>query len=247
MVPEIEFRIGKNTFLKSEMMQFDILATNEWERPVYFVSGGNEGALNLADYLQNDGYAYRLVPIRTPGRSYLTYGRIDTDILYDNLMNNFRYGRMNEPDVYLDYYNIRTLSVIKLRNNFTRLAGELLKEHKKDSAILALDKCMELMPREKVPYDIFVPPIAETYYECGQKDKANQIVNEHLDIINEDLVYYFSLNPELRQSIDYEIRLSLQLTQDYVQITRNAGETELLKRADELFTQYYQRYIPSAK
>jgi hypothetical protein len=243
IVPAIEFRIGKNTMLKSEMMQFDILATNQWERPVYFVSGGNEGALNLEDYFQNEGYAYRLVPIKTTGRNFLTYGRIDTDILYDNLMNTFRYGRMNEPDVYLDYYNIRTLSVIKLRNNFTQLARELLKEHKKDSAIMVLDKCMELMPNEKVPYDIFVPPIAETYYNCGQNEKANEIVNKHLDIINEELAYYFSLEQELRQSIDYEIRLSLQMAQDYVQITKDAEETELFERADEFFTIYYQRYI----
>jgi len=243
LVPNIEFRIGKNTMLKSEMMELDILATNGWERPIYFVTGGNEGALNLEDYFQNEGYAYRLVPIRTAGRSFLTYGRIDTDILYDNLMNKFRYGRMNEPDVYLDYYNIRTLSVIKLRNNFTRLANELLHEQKKDSAIMALDKCMELMPHEKVPYDIFVPPIAETYYDCDQKDKANDIITKHLDIINEDLVYYFSLKPELRQSVDYETRLSLQLAQDYVRITRNAEETEMQQRAEELFTLYYQRYI----
>lgn len=243
IVPEIEFRIGKNTMLKNEMMEFDILATSDWERPVYFVAGGNEGALNLEDYFQNDGYAYRLVPIKTPGRSFLTYGRIDTDILYDNMMNKFLYGRMEEPDVYLDYYNIRTLAVIKLRNNFTRLAEELLQEHKKDSAIAALDRCMQLMPGSKVPYDLFVPPIAEAYYKCGQNDKANEIVNEHLNIINEDLVYYFSLKPELRQSIDYEIRLSLQLAQDYIRITRNAEENELMERAEEFFTLYYQRYI----
>jgi len=229
--------------LKNEMMELDILATSDWERPVYFVSGGNEGALNLEDYFQNEGYAYRLVPIKTPGRSFLTYGRIDTDILYDNLMNKFHYGRMEEPDVYLDYYNIRTLAVIKLRNNFTRLAEALLQEHKKDSAITVLDRCMYLMPNSKLPYDLFVPPIAEAYYKCDQHDKANEIVKEHLAIINEDLVYYFSLSPELRQSVDYETRLSLQLAQDYIRITRTAEETELKEQAEEFFTLYYQRYI----
>jgi len=243
MVPYIDFRIGKNSMLKNEMMEFDILATSDWGRPVYFVAGGNEGALNLEDYFQNEGYAYRLVPIRTPGRSFLTYGRIDTDILYDNLLNKFRYGRMEEPDVYLDYYNIRTLSVIKLRNNFTRLAEELLMEHKKDSAIAVLDRCMQLMPNSKVPYDLFVPSIAEAYYQCDQHEKANKIVDDHLNIIYEHLTYYFSLNKELRESIDYEIRLALQLAQDYIRITRNAEETELNERVEGFFTLYYQRYI----
>jgi hypothetical protein len=246
IVPEIDIHVGKTTILKNEMMQLDILATNEWERPIYYVSGGAEGALDLEDYFQNDGYAYRLVPIRTPGRNFLSYGRIDTDILYDNLMNKFKYGRMEEPDVYLDYYNIRTFAVIKLRNNFTRLAEELIKENKLDSAVLVLDKCMELTPNSKVPFDLFVPPVAEGYYNCQQNQKANAIVTEHLNLISEELVYYFSLNPELRDGLDYEIRVALQLSQEYMQITDRAGETELNKQAEELFTLYYQRYIQSA-
>ena len=246
ILSNIDFHVGKNTMLKNEMMQLDILATNEWERPIYFVSGGAEGALDLEDYFQNDGYAYRFVPIRTPGRNFLTYGRIDTDILYDNLMNKFKYGRMEEPDVYLDYYNIRTFAVIKLRNNFTRLAEELIKENKIDSAVLVLDKCMELAPNYKVPFDLFVPPIAEGYYNCHQNQKANAIVTGHMKLISEELVYYFSLNAEFRESLDYEIRVALQLSQEYMQITSNAGETELNTQAEELFTLYYQRYLQSA-
>jgi hypothetical protein len=246
ILPEIDFRTGKNTMLKNEMMQLDILATNEWERPIYFVSGGAEGALQLEDYFQNEGYAYRFVPIRTSGRNFLTYGRIDTDLLYDNLMNKFKYGRMEEPDVYLDYYNIRTFAVIKLRNNFTRLAEELVKENKKDSAIQVLNRIMELAPNYKVPYDLFVPPIAEAYYNCQQNEKANEIIKEHLDLISEELVYYFSIKAELRDNLDYEIRVALQLSQEYVQITDRAGETELNQKAEEMFTLYYQRYLQSA-
>jgi len=246
ILPEIDFHIGKSTILKNEMMQLDILATNEWERPIYFVSGGAEGALQLEDYFQNEGYAYRFVPIRTSGRNFLTYGRIDTDILYDNLMNKFRYGRMEEPDVYLDFYHIRTIAVIKLRNNFTRLAEELLKENKKDSAVQVLDRIMELAPNAKIPYDLFVPPITEAYYNCGQKEKANDIVKEHLDLITEELVYYFSVDADLRQNLDYETRVALQLSQEYVQITDKTGETELNQKAEELFTLYYQRYLQSA-
>jgi hypothetical protein len=246
ILPYIDFHVGKNTMLKNEMMQLDILATNEWERPIYFVSGGAEGALALEDYFQNEGYAYRFVPIRTPDRNFLTYGRIDTDILYDNMMNKFKYGRMEEPDVYLDYYHIRTIAVIKLRNNFTRLAEELIKENKIDSAIQVLDKCMELTPNDKVPFDLFVPPVAEGYYNCHQNEKANKIVTEHLKLISEELVYYFSLKPELRETLDYEIRVALQLSQEYLQITKNAGETELNKQAEEMFNLYYQRYLQSA-
>jgi len=86
------------------------------------------------------------------------------------------------------------LSVVKLRNSFTRLANALISEGKSDSARLVLDRCVQLMPEEKVPYDVFVPAIAETYYTLGEDEKAGQIVRRHLEILTEDLVYYFSLN-----------------------------------------------------
>jgi hypothetical protein len=152
---------------------------------------------------------------------------------------------MEQPDVYLDYYNIRTFAVIKLRNNFTRLAEELIKENKKDSAILVLDRIMELAPNNKLPYDLFVPPIVEAYYNCGQKEKANTIAKEHLGLLTEELVYYFSLDQKLRQNLDYELRVALQLTQEYVQLTDKAGDTDLNQEAEELFTLYYQRYLQS--
>jgi hypothetical protein len=243
IVPSVDWTVARNTMMKSGMMLLDILATGDWNRPMYFVAGGNEGAINLEEYFQEEGFAYRFVPIKTTGRSFLTYGRIDTDILYDNLMKKFRYGRMEEPDVYLDYYNIRTLSVVKLRNTFTRLANALISEGKKDSARVVLDRCMQLMPEKKVPYDIFMPSIAETYYTLGETEKDNDIVKRHLELLTEDLVYYFSLEKQQRTALDYDIRLSLQFLQDYRTITAKVEQLDLNKEIDDVFTLYYQRYF----
>jgi len=243
IVPSIDWTISRNNLMKSAMMTLDILASGNWDRPIYFVAGGNEGSLNLEDYFQDEGFAYRLVPIKTSGRNFLTYGRIDTDILYDHLMNKFSYGRMAEPDVYLDFYNVRTLSVVKLRNSFTRLANALISEGKTDSARMVLDRCMHLMPEEKVPYDFFVPSVAEAYYRIKDNDKANQIIKRHVETLTEDLVYYFSLEKQERVALDYEIRLSLQFLQNYLGLASQAGQTELNKAIDEVFMVYSQRYM----
>jgi len=243
MLASLDFTLSGNNLMKSGMMQFDILSESDWERPIYFVAGGNEGALNLEQYFQMEGFAYRLVPISTPGRSFLTYGRIDTDILYDNVMNKFKYGRMGEPDVHLDYYNLRTLSVVKLRNIFTRLANALIEEGKMDSAKLVLDKCMEIMPHEQIPYDVFTPPVAEAYSMLGDTATARQIVKTHLDVLANDLIYYFSLKSEFQATLDYEIRIALQFLQDYRRMVSDAGLVDLFQEIDEVFTVYYQRYI----
>ena len=247
ILPEISWTISKSSILKNELMQLDILATTNWDRPIYFVAAGNEGAMNLEPYFQMDGLAYRLVPISTPGRNFMTYGRIDTDTLWNRMMNTFRYGRMEEPDVHLDYYNIRTLSVIKLRNKFHRLASELVAENKIDSAVVALDRCMELMPHPKVPYDAFVPPMARTYYRCDQREKGFEIMRRHVDIMLADLDYYYDLKQEYRETLDYEIRLSLQLLQEYNNIAMESGETEITQEINEQFNNYYQRYLQERK
>jgi hypothetical protein len=67
----------------------DILAHNNWERPIYFVTGYHDDALGLEEYFQYEGLAYRLVPIKSENRSWVDYGRIDPDILYNNIMNKF--------------------------------------------------------------------------------------------------------------------------------------------------------------
>ena len=242
VLSSINWTINKGSMLKNELMQLDILATSDWERPIYFVAGGNDGALKLEDYFQMEGLAYRLVPIATPGRNFMTWGRIDTDTLYDRLMNTFRYGRMEKEDVHMDYYNIRTLSVIKLRNKFTRLANQLVDEHKLDSAILVLDRCMELMPHPKIPYDAFVPSIANAYYRSEAREKASGVVRGHVDALLEDLEYFYDIDLEIRQTLDYEIRLSLQLLQEYNNITKD-NDTELNQEINESFNKYYQRYL----
>jgi hypothetical protein len=243
ILPQITWSIGGSSILKNELMQLDILATSDWDRPIYFVAAGNEGSMNLEPYLQMDGLAYRLVPISTPGRNFLNYGRIDIDTLWDRMMNTFQYGRMEQPDVYLDYYNIRTLSVIKLRNKFKRLAEGLIAEHRIDSAVTALDRCMELMPDPKVPYDAFVPPLSRAYYQCDQREKGFDILRHHVDLIEADLAYYYDLKREYRQTLDFEIRVSLQLLQEYLNIARQFGEEEIISEINEQFNSYYQRYL----
>ena len=50
---------------------------------------------------------------------------LDTDILYDNVMNKFVWGGANDPKVNLDYNHIRTLIVVKARLIYARLAKAL--------------------------------------------------------------------------------------------------------------------------
>jgi hypothetical protein len=57
---------NKNYLPKDEMMILDLIANNKWERPIYFaITIGNDKYLNLKNYFQVEGFAYRFVPIRS--------------------------------------------------------------------------------------------------------------------------------------------------------------------------------------
>jgi hypothetical protein len=209
IVDEIKFTIKGNGIGKGQLGTLDIIAHNAWKRPIYFVTSNNEGTTGLDQYLQLEGFAYRLVPIKTSYSNVMDCGRVNTDLLYNNLMNKFYYGRMNEPDVYIDHFHRRTLLVLRFRNTFTRLALALIEENKKDSAIAVLDKCQLLAPPRVLPYDSFSIGIANAYLAAGEKSKGLNILKDYFQTCTEELNYYLSLNSRFQISALNEINYDL--------------------------------------
>jgi hypothetical protein len=133
VVPKIEWTINRNYITKADLMILDLLAHNNWQRPIYFaITVSHENYLNLENYMQIKGMTYKVIPIKseTPGGEIVN---IDTKVAYDNYMHNFRWGGINNPKVYLDENNMRMLS--NIRQGFAKLAEALINEGKRDSAI----------------------------------------------------------------------------------------------------------------
>jgi len=116
---EIAWTINSSGITKNHLMVLDLLSTNNWERPVYFaITTGSSAYIGLEDYFQIEGLTYRLVPIKTKKSDGQT-GRIESEIMYDNLVNKFQFGNMNDPGVYLDETSMRM--TMNLRSNFYSL------------------------------------------------------------------------------------------------------------------------------
>ncbi len=240
IVESIEWTIDKEYLVKNQMMVLDLLANNNWERPVYFISGGTEDVLGLEDYFQLEGFAYRLVPIKTEGDDF-EYGRVNTEVMFDNFMYKFDWGRMNEPDVHMCHYNIRTLSILRLRNKFSRLANALVEENKPDSAVMVLDRCMELMPVDKVPYDFLILSVAESYYFAEAPEKGNEILDGYFQHLSGEMDYYLRFPRRLAINLDVEKRTTIQLMNEMVRMSQAHGQEELSKQFRESFNFYMDR------
>lgn len=191
MVPEIRWDINKRSISKNGIMTMDLIESNNWERPVYFaITASKDNYLNLDKYLHREGLAYRLLPA-TGRDNDLFSGSVNTEIMYTKLMETFRWGGIDNPKVYLDENNQRMIS--NFRYSFASLANALYEEGKADSARKVLDRCIELTPNERVPYNTSVIPLIQTYYSLGDSATANKILSDYLVILDQELTNFKDL------------------------------------------------------
>ncbi len=261
IVPAMEWSVDGNYLMKNSLMILNILANNNWKRPIYFATTvGSDNYLNLEPYFQLEGLAYRIVPIRTETRNDVVSGRVDTKIMYENVMNKFVFGNMKNENVYLDENNLRMTT--NFRINFARLAEELMNENKRDSAIKVLDKCVEEMPDKTVPYNYFMAKIAELYYRASgimnrdtlqQTDvelnrrnelvaKANAISQRVIDIYANNMDYYLSLKgTKYFKLVDQDMNQALYILQSMSGILRQTNQKEIADKAEKRFMEVAQK------
>jgi tetratricopeptide (TPR) repeat protein len=164
-----------------------------------------------------------------------TTGRINSNVLYKNLMEKFKWGNMAEENVYLDETILRQTK--NFRNIFYRLSEQLNAEGKKDSAIIVLDYCQEVMPHNKVAFDVFVVRILEGYYQTGATEKANNLAKELLRIHEENAKYFLGFKAKknlVRQDVEDNIQILNYIWQvvDFNKQTELAAD--IRKRIDSL-------------
>jgi hypothetical protein len=221
-------KVYKNMIFKNDMMVLDLMAHNDWKRPVYFaITVGDDNYLGFEKYFRLDGFAYRIVPIETD-RPDGQPGFIDTDILYDNLMNKFKWGNVSNSKVYLDENNMRMLS--NFRNTFARLAEQLNNENKKDSAAKVLDKCQSVMPPNQVPLNFYALSLLEQYYRAGQITKANSMAEQIFNNTNLDLKYYARIRGKSGQSIAHEKQIGLYALNNLAHLAENYNQKDLAEK-----------------
>jgi hypothetical protein len=243
IVPYIDIKLKGNSILKSQLIVLDILAHNNWERPIYYVTGYHNDALGLEEYFQLEGLAYRLVPIKTANNNWLDYGRIDTDILYENMMNKFVWGGANDKRANIDYHHKRTLMVIRARLNYARLAEALCAEGKNEKAVSVLDHCLEVLPLERIPYDPYVPDLIEAYFEAGASEKAVEMTGALCDYYYSRLDYFLKQTPYIISSAEYEIQLAMQYIYRTAGSCEKYGMKELADEISDRVENYYARYL----
>ena len=233
IVDSVKFRINKSYITKSEMAILNIIAANNWERPIYIDhSLLYSNSIFFLDYLQFEGLAYRFVPIETKGGG-MNRGRIDADILYDNVMNKFVWGNVNSPHVYLDEYNKKAINIIQARYMFARLAQALIEKGDNKRGVEVLDRMFEIFPDSKIPLTFDSFPAVEIYYIAGETEKANNLVTTLSKNSFAMVEYYTSLPDRFSATIDDEQNREISLINNLVILTTKYKQDELKKQIND--------------
>ena len=157
MLPSITLKIpeGATTITKTDLILLDILANYKWDRPIYFVSQNGDCTFEIGKYLQFDGYAYQIVPMECPQGS--SAKQMDTDKMYDLVMNGYRFDSLKDTTINFDYFNLYAFSsVTPVRGIFNQVAIKLIEEGRNEEAEAVLDRCYEVTPAKNIPYDLAI-------------------------------------------------------------------------------------------
>jgi hypothetical protein len=201
VLSEIKFEISKTALYKNDAAILNIIAANKWKRPIYFTSPYTE--LGFQNYLRQEGMMYRLVPVANMPVNY--------EWSKDRMMNKFKFGNANVPNVYFDEENRRHLNSIRLA--YAQTAASLLDQGKKEDAKLLLNKCDKMMLQENFPYGYVSRnqqhnqislQFLYAAYRAGDTQLADKITQSLRKDMEQQKVYYESLNETRRDNLSYE-------------------------------------------
>ena len=243
IVPYIDIHLKGDLLFKNRLLMLDILANNNWERPIYFTGGsfGDDDYLWMKDYLQLDGVTYKLVPIRTPidKRNPYDMGRIDTNLMYKNV-TSWDWGNSEDPNIYHDPETRK--NAITYRSNLARLVEALLAENKLKKAEEILDLGMEKMPIEYYEYYTLLEPYVSGYYQVGDKEKARNLWNKIAKKYQEKLTYFGSLSLKKQYEYASDIVSNVERYRSVVDLLLLNKDKELIEEKAEEFNEYLRLF-----
>ena len=244
---EIVWKIGRGALEKKDMIMLDMMATGNWERPIYFSSTlSHSNYLNLKEYMQMEGLAYRLMPFKEEGA---TQGFVNTDIMYERMMKGMFWRNLDREDAFYDE-NYRRFPY-NARMSFYRLASQLYAEGvaEKDTQkifteVRPIDKierakevvnyCFKVIPDKTIPYDVTSPQFITILLKCGDEKKALEIASTMGRRADEELNYYVKNNIKN----EMEVQSNLYILNQLAVILKNEGYDKEAKKYDEIFRKY---------
>ncbi len=241
IVDYIDIDLPQSALPKNRILMLDLIANNDWKRPIYFSGGSFDSAeyIWMKDYLQMDGLVYKLVPIKTPNRNSFEMGRIDADLTYD-IVKKWDWGNSGSDDI---YHDPQTRSQgLSFRSNLARLMETLIAEDKIDKAKAVIDIAMTNMPVDHFGFYAFVEPFVDGYYKVGETEKARELYRKLKKIYQEHLEYYANIPLDEQYEKMDDILSDMQAYRRNIDILIENQDRELAESETLIFNEYIDKF-----
>jgi len=234
--PAMKWKLNKNQLFKHDIYMLDIIAENAkngWQRPIYFSATINpDSYLGLQKYFQLEGLAYRLVPIEAENEANLI-GRIRTDTMYHNVMNDFAFGNI-EKQAFTTNENSRKLASA-MRSKFSMLAAQLIEEGEQEKAIEILDTSYRHFKNEKIPFDYSSLFDVQSYFAVNRADTALHISDTIAHNFLQDIAYVKSLSKNFSKAYQQDLNMANMGINQLIRIAAANDQTAWAKSIKEKY------------
>jgi tetratricopeptide (TPR) repeat protein len=232
LIPEqMVFRLKGSGLEKNTFMILDIILTGKWKRPIYFNNTSLQNAgIDFRRYVVQEGNTYRLLPI---DRGNLQDELVNTDKMYDNMMNKFQFRGLNDPSVYYseDYRNF----ALNHRSSFNTLAESLISKDDHKRAKEVLNRSLEVIPHNSVRYDYSNVQTASLLFQVGETEKAVNIT-ERLSKSSQDFLEYYVSSENAPPN---EVQKHMTILSLLSRMLKQHGQDELALEIETSFLDYY--------
>ena len=236
VLSEVRFEIPKSALFKNDLALLNIIAANEWKRPIYFTNPRSD--LGLSDYIRVDGLTYRLVPVKN--------SQINTNWVQDKLMNKFVFGNADKKGVYFDEENRRHLS--SLRSTYADLALSLSAEGRFEEAKAALHKADKMLNESNFPYGLANRfnmhnrsslVFMQACVQAGDTELAKKVGDAVKKDLRQQIAYYQSLKGNKAEYMQQEAYMAEELISRLEQMDKPVSNRieipgKLMKPADSV-------------
>jgi len=233
----IGIQLNKQSLNRDELFILDLIAKNNWERPIYFISTNYPDQLGLSDYIYPEGLVYRLSPFKKG--LPVNFAREQALFQYNLLKNKFKWGNVNSKSVFLDQMNVQTVTMMHFREMFANVAKLLGYANEKEKAKEILNLCETIFPKDRIPYYYDMPKIVEAWFALGDSAKAEQLSLDIANYYDKKLAYYSKLNNYFKENVTgSETGTCLYILQELYKSTEECN-LPVKDKVMEIFRKYY--------
>lgn len=247
IIPAMEWKYNKGYVTKGTLAMLDIIAHNNWKRPIYFCTTVPSEQFNgLDNYLYTEGLASRLLPLQhqqIAEDANTGEQPINIKPMYTNVMDKFKWGNIKNA-TYLDSQSTDDVSIFN--NLFNNLISGLIKEGNYADAKKVVHKYYEVMPSKiySLRMVMAVPEMANNLYTLGETEKANRLIEAYTDYVAKELNYLADISRSKKQLIgDRNIRIGLAYgLEPMAKIAKQYKQTKTATFVENKYNQLYSKF-----